>query len=256
MFHIQLIPIQGDESGMSAIDLDKKCSKTNIHGIFLMPSCCNPTTHMISNERKIELAEIIKKHRLILIEDDIHASFTVETVPGYKQPMFNLIPNQTVYIYSTSKTICSGLRVAYMMYGESFAEKITQGLYNINTKTSSLDVEIISELIFSGKALEVYKHKMSLLEKANRLYNEFFPSPNDHENPISYFRWLPIKGQKSGLQVENDLKKQQVHVLHSERFISGGQSSHNQYLRISLSATNSFEELKVGLNRLEKFFKE
>ncbi|WP_332275311.1 PLP-dependent aminotransferase family protein [Bacillus velezensis] len=256
MFHIQLIPILGDESGMSALDLDKKCSKTNIHGIFLMPSCCNPTTHMITDKRKIELAKIIKKHRLILIEDDIHASFTAETSPDYKQPMFNLIPDQTVYIYSTSKTICSGLRVAYMIFGESFAEKITQGLYNINTKTSSLDVEIISELIFSGKALEVYKLKMSLLNKANTIYNEYFPYTNDHENPISYFRWLPIKGQKNGLQVENDLKKQQVHVLHSDRFISGGQSSDDQYLRISLSATNSFEELKAGLERLKEFFED
>ncbi|MER3114844.1 PLP-dependent aminotransferase family protein [Bacillus altitudinis] len=254
MFHIQLIPIQDDELGMSAIDLDKKCSKTNIHGIFLMPSCCNPTTHMIADKRKIELAKIIKKHRLILIEDDIHASFTAEVNPDYKQPMFNLIPDQTVYIYSASKTICSGLRVAYMIFGETFIEKITQGLYNINTKTSSLDVEIISELIFSGKAQGVYKQKKSLLETANKIYNEYFPYTKDGRNPISYFRWLPINSQKNGLQVENDLKKQQVHVFHSDRFISGGQSSDDQYLRISLSATKSFEELKVGLERLKEFF--
>jgi DNA-binding transcriptional MocR family regulator len=76
MFHIQLVPILGDQFGMLPDELDKQCSQINIHGIFLMPSCCNPTTVMISDSRKQELATVIRKHRLILIEDDIHAFLT------------------------------------------------------------------------------------------------------------------------------------------------------------------------------------
>jgi len=47
MLHIQLVPIQGDEFGMLPSELDKQCSQLDIHGIFLMPSCSNPTTIMI-----------------------------------------------------------------------------------------------------------------------------------------------------------------------------------------------------------------
>lgn len=251
MYHIQLIPIKADADGMSATDLDNKCSKTNIHGVFLMPSGCNPTSHMISDRRKIKLAEVIKRHRLILIEDEINALFIAEQLNDYKQPMFNLLPDQTVYINSTSKTICSGLRVAYMMFGESLSRKIIEGIYNINTKPSSLDIEVVSELILTGKAHTIFKQKKSLLKEANRIYNSYFPISKEYENPLSYFRWLPVGSNAPGLEVEEEIKMKQVYVLHSDRFISGGQSSTNKYLRISLAATKSFEELSEGLDRLK-----
>ncbi|SDO00948.1 PLP-dependent aminotransferase family protein [Halobacillus aidingensis] len=251
MYHIQLIPIQADADGMSAGDLDKICSKTNIHGVFLMPSGCNPTAHMISDHRKKELAEVIKKHRLILIEDEINALFIAEELDDYKQPMFNLLPEQTVYINSTSKTICSGLRVAHIIFGESLSKKIVEGIYNINTKPSSLDIEVVSQLILTGKAHSIFKQKKSLLKEANEIYNSYFPISNEYENPLSYFRWLPIHSKAPGLQVEEEIKKKQVYVFHSDRFISGGQTSDKKYLRISMAATNSFEELKEGLDRLK-----
>lgn len=99
-----------------------------------MPSCCNPTTVMMSSARKKEIAAVIRKHRLLLIEDDIHAFMTAGLISDYQEPMFNLLPEQSVYICSTSKSICSGLRVAYMVYGDALGEKIHQAMFNINVK--------------------------------------------------------------------------------------------------------------------------
>lgn len=252
MYHVQLIPISADVHGMSAAELEEKCSKMNIHGIFLMPSGCNPTTRIISEKRKRELADVIYKYRLLLIEDEIIASFVTET-NSYSQPLFNLLPDQTVYINSTSKTICSGLRVAYMIFGRPLARKITEGVYNLSTKPSSLDTDIISELIRNGTAHKIFKQKKSLLEQANRIYHSYFPDVQEQENPFSYFRWLPIPSTAAGREVEEEIRQQGVHVLHSDRFISGGYSSEVKHLRISLSATNSFEELSEGLRRLKHY---
>ncbi len=66
MLHIQLVPIPGDQFGMMPNELEKQCCQTNIHGIFLMPSCCNSTTVMISDFRKHELATVIRKYHLKL----------------------------------------------------------------------------------------------------------------------------------------------------------------------------------------------
>lgn len=49
-------------------ELDKQCRQLDIHGIFLMPSCSNPTTVMITDFRKHKLVTVIRKHHLILIE--------------------------------------------------------------------------------------------------------------------------------------------------------------------------------------------
>lgn len=165
IFRIQLVPFLGDQLDMIPDELDKQCSQVNIHGIFLMPSCNNPTSIMMSDFRKQELAKVIKKYRLILIEDDIHAFLTAGIVSDYQQPMFHLLPEQTVYISGSSKSICSRLRVTYMVYGDTFRTKVLRSIFNINVKTSSLDAEIITELILSGKAHEIVSLKNILRKK-------------------------------------------------------------------------------------------
>lgn len=252
MFHIQLVPIPCDQFGMLPDELEKQCGQLNIHGIFLMPSCNNPTTVMISDFRKNELASVIRKHRLILIEDDIHAFLTAGIISDYQQPMFNLLPEQTVYICGTSKSICSGLRVAYMVYGDALREKILKGIFNINVKTSSFDAEVITELILSGKAHEIVSQKKQLAHSANDIYLESFPLRKIVGHPLSFYRWLPIQGHNDGLQLETELNGHGIRVFHSDRFLSG-QSTPEKYLRIALSSTNSLDELKIGLNILKNY---
>ncbi|MEH7532017.1 PLP-dependent aminotransferase family protein [Priestia megaterium] len=252
MLHIQLVPIPGDEFGMLPNELEKQCMQLNIQGIFLMPSCSNPTTIMMSDIRKREVATVIRKHRLILIEDDIHAFLTAGIISNYEQPMFNLLPEQSIYICGTSKSICSGLRVAYIVYGEAFREKILQAIFNINVKTSSLDAEIITELILSGKAHEIVSQKQQLAQDTNDIYAEYFFERDLMGHPLSFYRWLSIGESSDGVLLESELQKHGVRVFHSDRFLSGS-TTPNKYLRIALSSTNSLDELKIGLERLKKY---
>ncbi|WP_273485028.1 PLP-dependent aminotransferase family protein [Desulforamulus ruminis] len=251
MFRIQLIPVSGDEQGMLPNELESQCNQMDIQGIFLMPSCCNPTTIMISDARKKELAAVIRNHQLILIEDDIHAFLTAGIIPDYQQPMFHLLPEQTVYICGTSKSICSGLRVAYMVFGDAFQKKISQAIFMINVKTSSLDAEIITELILSGKAHEIAAQKKQLAQSANDVFSQVFPQHEIAGHPLSFYRWFPISGNADGAKLENTLRLHGVRVFHSDRFLSGKTMS-NQFFRIALASTHSLEELKMGLEILKQ----
>lgn len=252
MLHIQLVPIPGDQFGMLPNELEKQCAQTKIQGIFLMPSCSNPTTIMISDFRKHELASVIRKHQLILIEDDIHAFLTAGTISDYQQPMFQLLPEQSVYICGTSKSICSGLRVAYMVYGDALRKHILQGIFNVKVKTSSLDAEVITELILSGKAHEIVSQKKQLAQSANDIYSEYFPLPKPAGHPLPFYRWLSIEENYNALNLETDLKRQGIRVFHSDRFLSG-QTTPNKYLRIALASTKSLDELKMGLEILKQY---
>jgi len=252
MFHIKLVPIPGDQFGMLPEELENQCCQTDIHGIFLMPSCCNPTTVMMSDCRKRKLAVVIRNHHLILLEDDIHAFLTAGIISDYKQPMFALLPEQTIYISGTSKSICSGLRVAYMVYGDVFRSKILRAIFNINVKTSSLDTEIITELILSGKAFDIVSRKKQLAQSANDIYSQYFSQSNPVGHSLSFYRWLPIEDHFDATQMEADLDRFGVRAFHSNRFLSG-QTPSSQYLRIALSSTNSLDELKRGLEILKQY---
>lgn len=251
MFHIQLIPIPGDENGMLPDELENQCRLNDIHGIFLMPSCCNPTTIMVSDMRKKELAGVIKKFNLSLIEDDIHAFLTSGIIADYKHPMFQLLPKQTVYICSTSKSICSGLRVAYIVFDDKFREKILKAIFNINVKTSSLDGEIITELILSGKANEIVAQKKRLAQSSNEIFTEYFPQAPHIGHPLSFFKWLPISENMNLQDFEATMLQKGIRVFHSDRFLSGSNMP-DKFLRIALASTNSLDELRMGLEILRK----
>lgn len=250
--HVQLVPIPGDAAGMSPGELDRLCRLTAIQGIFLMPSCCNPTTVMMTEERKHELADVIRKHGLVLIEDDIHAFLTADIIPGYGQPLFSMLPDQTVYICGTSKSICSGLRVAYMAFADAFRDKIIQAVFNINVKTSSFDAEVITELITSGQVQQIVLEKKRLAEEANKIYRRYFSFDPTTEHPLSFYRWLQIPGHHSATQLESDLKERGVRVFHSDRFLNASTSA-DKYLRVGLSSTDTLEELEIGLKILKEY---
>lgn len=252
-FHIQLVPIAGDYDGMLPIELENQCRLADIRGIFLMPSCCNPTTIMISDKRKKALASIIRKYHLILIEDDIHAFLTAGIINDYQRPMYKLLPEETVYICGTSKSICSGLRVAYVVFGEQFRERILKAIFNINVKTSSLDGEIITELILSGKANEIVAEKKRLAQAANNIFFECFPNAPFVGHPLSFFRWLPMPEKLNAIQLVTDLQSRGIRVFHSDRFLSGSGTQEN-FLRIALASAKSLDELKRGLNILQEYF--
>ena len=248
LFHLQIIPIPGDAQGMDPEALDKQCSREKISGIFLMPSCSNPTALSMSENRKKALAQIIQKHRLILLEDDLMG--TLGSGKGPVRSLFSMLPDQTFFICGSTKNLCTGIRIAFAAFPEAFRKRILHGLYSMNIKSSSLDAEIITELILSGKASAILEKKKSLALKANQLFNQIFPEMNDsNAHPYAFFRSLPIASRESGARIEQTLAEKGILVQHSDRFAVRKNSRH-PFLRVSLSSAGSFAKLREGLSIL------
>lgn len=255
MLHIRLVPIMGDENGMSAHALNEHCLQMKLHGVFLMPSCSNPTTIMMTEQRKMEIAHVIRKHDLLLIEDDTHASFSTGAVHHARKPVYSYLPEHTIYIYSTAKSICTGLRVAYVVFHERFKDRLTRAIYNVNVKTSSLDVEIITQLILSGDAHTIVARKKELAHTANTIFNDVFPDAPRAGHPSSFFRWLPLLKEQVHTYSEEYFRSKGVRVYHSNRFLSGAQTGES-FLRVALSSTNTLEELQAALGLLKRILDE
>ena len=106
--HIQLISIEADECGMSPSSLLQACRNTEIKGLYLMPTCSNPTSIFMSADRRREIADIASRFSLLVIEDDIYSFLAPNGVKSF----FSILPEQTVHICSISKSLCAGLRLS------------------------------------------------------------------------------------------------------------------------------------------------
>lgn len=252
MFYLTLIPIPSDTEGMSAVELEKVCQLQEIKGIFLMPSCANPTATILSGKRKDELVSIIEKHQLIVIEDDIHAFLTAPYFAEYSSPIFQKLPEQTVYLCGMTKFICSGLRVAYLVFPKRFKDAINHSMFNINVKTPSLNSEIITEVLNSGLAKQIQETKKELSQEANALFNQIFSTVDlTGSHPWPYFRCLSVPKKYSREEVEQHFNDFGVHVYHSDRFVV--KSDYEQaFIRVSLSSSSSMEMLETGLLKVKE----
>lgn len=252
LLNIHLIPIKTDGEGMIPEALEQACQQHSISGIYLMPSCSNPTTVYMPIARKIALAGVIRKQELLLLEDDQFSFATAGYLSDYIAPMRELLPEQTIYICNVTSSICSGLRVAFLVFPYKHLDAIYGAICNVNVKTSPLDTEIVCSLIESGEAKKISNAKVALAKKANNIFDHIFPN-NPKGHPYSFFRWLEIPSGFRDRPVGWELLAQGVHVYHSRRFLCGKEED-TSYLRIALSSAGSMSSLQEGLTRIQNYF--
>lgn len=253
--HIQLIAVPMDELGMSPDALSQICSNAEIKGIYLMPTCSNPTGIFMPPSRRLELAEIIRKQELLVIEDDIYSFLAVYgRVPADTRPFFSLLPERTIHICSISKSLCPGLRVAFIAFPGQYRERLVTGMLHINLKTVSLNGEIITQLIESKEAERIIGEKIRLARKRNQIFHSVFPSdkPNEVER---FFHWLPIPGRLTSEELELAALQKGIHLLGSHRFAMQSQDK-SSYVRVSVTSPDTENDLRKGLLILKGIFEQ
>lgn len=251
--HIRLVPVKGDLNGMVPEELEEVCKKENISGIFLMPNCANPTTCTIPEKRKDQLAAVIARCRLILIEDD-NTGLPPIAAPDYHS-MYSRLPEQTIYICSSTMALCNGLRVAFAAFPEKFRIPLLNALFHLSIKTSSLDAEIMTELILSGKAARLLEQKTELARKRNQIFDQLFPEAAKPGTPAAFFRWLPLpKLTTDEMETERRLQQAGVNVYCSYRFTVT--YTPRSFMRIAVSSPETDEQLKVGCQTIKEFIRQ
>ncbi len=216
-----------------------------------MPSCNNPIGFQISHKRREQLAEVIEKEGLWVIEDDIHSFLTTHYQHTIIPPFQKLLPNQTIYLAGMTKFICSGLRVAYLVVPVHVQSKIEQAIFNINVKTSGLDVEVITQILHSNEANRILETKLSLTKRANQLFDSLFKVEKP-TNRVPYYRILPVDPEIDPKIIENDFLANGIRLYHSRRFTTRAQP--DAFVRISLSS-NNLEILASGLSIVKEKIK-
>ena len=245
--HVKLVPVAGDSQGMLPDALARTAKRVPIRGLFIMPRHSNPTAITLSAERRRDIADICRAADLIVLEDD--ASFA--TVDEQRLlPLQARIPERTLYLSGTARLIAAGLRIAYVACPERLRAPLQAAFHHTTIKASALDVEILSELILSGRADVVLRKKLQLARQANQLFAEVFPEFGKGDGE-SLFRTIPLpETHGRAHEVEERALDAGIRVLHSDRYLVG---KGEPFLRISLSSAGTMAELATGLRRLRAF---
>ena len=245
--HIKLVPIKGDLEGMLPESLKEASQHNKIKGVFLMPTCANPTTVTMSKKRKDELAEIIKENELLVLEDD------AALIPNDSGTFFERLPNQTFHLTGATRFLAAGLRVTFVASPKQYLKKLLHAHHRLTIKASALDTEIMSELILSGRAEKLIVQKIQCAKEMNTIFNKIFPNERRAAKDIPFFRTITLpSARRNGPEIEQELLNNGVIVCHSCRF-AARKNPTQAFLRVSLSSLASKTELKSALNTIKQW---
>jgi DNA-binding transcriptional MocR family regulator len=243
--HLRLVPVESDGAGMVPAALAETASKTRLRGVFLMPHCANPTAFTLSERRKDDLAGVIRRNDLLLVEDDASLALPKRR----EKTMFARLPERTAYISGTTRYIAGGLRATFMAYPEGLAGAVLGALHHLTIKAGALDAEILADVVLSGRAERILRAKAEKARAANSVFDETFPSA-PRADPTSPFRMLPLPGTAGrGPEIERRIREAGVAVFHSDRF-SVRPGNQKAFLRVSLSSVPSLSRLRRALEAL------
>ena len=243
-FRLQLVPIEGDAQGMLPQAFEKQARLLDLKGVYLMPSCANPTGIVMSETRKKELVHIFSQKEIIVLEDDPYSSLISKTCT----PIFSLLPKQTIYIQSLSKGLCAGLRTAYLVCPEAMQDCFRQTLVDLDLQVSPVNAALASALICDGTAQKMIRRKRTLAKQRNQIYKMYFPESTS-PNPYSFIQWLPLSEMR-GYVLEQLAYAHGVKVLGGERFAVGN-TENCAGVRIATCTPQTVDALETGLKILK-----
>lgn len=244
---VYLEGVMTDREGMRPKDLESLCKRTPIKGIYTVSTMENPTNSIMSDQRMNEIASIIEKHDLLLIEDDIYR-FMAEGGPA---PLSSLLPERAVYMAGVSKAFYAGLRVGFLRAPKKLCGRIAQAVVDTMWMAPSLNAEIVCDCISGGVADEIITSKKREIRKRAAMAEELLQGYKYEYEKDSMFLWLYLPGDRNAAEFEKSAAGFGVNVVSSEKFAVGGTLVPN-CIRISLSGANSREELQEGLTVIRR----
>ena len=163
--------IETDDNGIIPESLEKILKTKKIKFVYLIPTFQNPTGRTISKERRKQVAEIIKKHDVFLVEDDPYNSLRYRGIS--LDPIQTLAPENTIYLCTFSKVLAPGLRIGFYAAPVEIAKLMVAAKQSVDLHTNSYGQYLAAEYLKTGH-LKKHLPKILKIHNTTHLLN-FYP---------------------------------------------------------------------------------
>lgn len=233
----------------SAEKLDEILTKEENVKYVLLNYPSNPMGVSYKEEELEALAQVIKKHQVYCVADEVYADLTYE---GFKHTSIaKFIPEQTIVLNGLSKSFAmTGMRVGYM----AIPEDIYQSFYVVHQSTVTCvptPIQMAAVAALREGDAEMEKMRKAYEERRNYIIPELEKLGFKIAPPVGAF-YLFLKIPENQNQEDKAFalelaKKAKVGLTPGSAFGQGGAG----YLRLSYAA--SLESLKEVVKRLNDY---
>lgn len=217
---LSLVGIPMDDQGLDADAFAAACLRSSPKALYLNPTLLNPTTHTISEPRRLALASIARRFGIPIVEDDPYGLLPDKTPPAFAA----LAPELTWHIAGLAKCLGAGLRVAYVVVpdnrsGWSFATSLRAATVMASPVTVALATRWIND--GTGDALLAAVRR----ESAERqiLARSLMIGHTYRADPAGFHLWLSLPPPWTRSAFAGHMRTTGIGIVASDAFTTGDQ---------------------------------
>lgn len=240
--HLRPVGVEMDGQGLVPEALEAACRARRPKVLYTIPSIQNPTTAVMSTERRREIVRICSTHRVTILEDDVHRLLHPEPPPAFA----SIAPDLTYSVVSMSKSVCGGLRVAFLVAPSGAGARISHNLWAMTWMATPLAAEIAARWIDDGTADAVVRRKRSEARARQTIATRMLDGSTYRTAPDAYHLWLELPQPWRSADFTLECQRRGVSVSPAEAF-AVRRLDYGRAVRISLSGVEHRRELEAGL---------
>lgn len=238
---VRLVGVPMDENGVVPDALEAACRRHAPKAVYLIPTIHNPTTATMPLSRRQEVAEILRRNDILLLEDDAYGALEPHAVP-----LASLIPERTYFAASLSKCIAPGLRVSFLMAPDHASAELLAGVLRASAQMPTpLMVGLVTRWLKDGSADAIIGAIRAEAAARQKLAAGVLAQYTYSAHPNGHHIWIPLPGYWTRAEFASHVQRQGLAIVTAESFSIDGAPP--QAVRASLGAASSRDELVRGL---------
>ncbi|OJW55231.1 MAG: GntR family transcriptional regulator [Thiobacillus sp. 65-1059] len=239
--------------GISMAALAETLQRHPVKACLFMLNFSNPTGSLVPDERRKELVELLHRHDVPLIEDDVYA----ELYFGRQAPLCTKAVDphgMVMHVSSFSKNLAPGYRVGWVAAGR-FAERVQRQKFS-TTLATTIPVQIaLAEYLKHGGYENHLRHlRRKLAEQEAALAAAIepnFPEGTRLARPDGgYFLWLELPPQIDTLVLHQRALARGISTAPGPIFSAKREFTHHLRLNFGHSDSQRQQDAMVTLGQL------
>jgi DNA-binding transcriptional MocR family regulator len=243
--HVKVRSVAMDPEGLKPDALEAACRASRASVLYCMPRLQNPTSAVMSEKRRRQIAAVAEKCRLTVIEDDTYGFLSPE-----RWPLTRLIPHRCVFVTSLSKSLFPGMRLGCAVAPPAILDKISNAVWATMITTSSIGADLLSGWIEDGTAARIADWKRHEGAARQAIAKRLLAGQRYQTHPSSHHIWLSLPPRWSSEGFVAQARTRGVVLNASSEFAAGVELP--KAVRLCIGTPRTRATLEQALTRVSE----
>jgi DNA-binding transcriptional MocR family regulator len=243
---IRLCGLPADDEGIDPEAFGALCASNLPQALYLNPTFNNPTTAVMSQERREAVADIARRYSVPIIEDDPYGCLPTRRPSAIAQ----LAPELTFYLTGFAKCVGAGLRIAYVVTPSArYTARVSATLRTLSVMAAPMLVHLATRLIDLGTVRTAILAVREESRVRQQMASSTLRRTKYVSKPEAFHLWLTVPEHWSRNEFATYLRSLGVTVVMSDTFTVSGTPP--EAVRVCLGGPADRDECQNSLEIIE-----